>query len=36
MITLMVISVPVGFLGSLTGLGGASILIPLLVCSTRE
>jgi uncharacterized membrane protein YfcA len=31
MITLLLISVPVGFLGSLTGLGGASILVPLLV-----
>jgi uncharacterized membrane protein YfcA len=31
MISLLLISVPVGFLGSLTGLGGASILIPLLV-----
>jgi len=31
MVSLLFISVPVGFLGSLTGLGGASILIPLLV-----
>jgi uncharacterized protein len=31
MITLLLISIPVGFLGSLTGLGGASILVPLLV-----
>jgi uncharacterized membrane protein YfcA len=31
MITLLFISVPVGFLGALTGLGGASILVPLLV-----
>jgi hypothetical protein len=31
MVTLGVISVFVGFLGSLTGLGGASILVPLLV-----
>jgi uncharacterized membrane protein YfcA len=31
MITLLLISVPVGFLGALTGLGGASILIPILV-----
>jgi uncharacterized protein len=31
MITLLLICVLVGFLGSLTGLGGASILIPLLV-----
>jgi uncharacterized membrane protein YfcA len=31
MISLLFISIPVGFLGSLTGLGGASILIPLLV-----
>ncbi len=31
MVSLAVISVFVGFLGSLTGLGGASILIPLLV-----
>lgn len=31
MITLVLISIPVGFLGSLTGLGGASILIPILV-----
>ena len=31
MVSLLMISIPVGFLGSLTGLGGASILIPLLV-----
>jgi uncharacterized membrane protein YfcA len=31
MISLLLISVPVGFLGALTGLGGASILIPILV-----
>jgi len=31
MLSLLLISVPVGFLGSLTGLGGASILIPVLV-----
>jgi uncharacterized membrane protein YfcA len=31
MISLLILSVPVGFLGSLTGLGGASILIPILV-----
>ena len=31
MVSLLLISVPVGLLGSLTGLGGASILIPLLV-----
>ena len=31
MISLLLISIPVGFLGSLTGLGGASILIPLMV-----
>ena len=31
MITLMLISIPVGFLGALTGLGGASILVPILV-----
>jgi uncharacterized membrane protein YfcA len=28
---LLLISIPVGFIGSLTGLGGASILIPILV-----
>jgi uncharacterized membrane protein YfcA len=28
---LLLLSIPVGFLGSLTGLGGASILVPLLV-----
>jgi uncharacterized membrane protein YfcA len=31
MVTLLFVSIPVGFLGSLTGLGGASILIPLMV-----
>jgi uncharacterized membrane protein YfcA len=31
MVSLLLISVPVGFIGSLTGLGGASILVPLLV-----
>jgi len=31
MISLLFLSVPVGFLGALTGLGGASILVPLLV-----
>jgi uncharacterized membrane protein YfcA len=31
MISLLLISAPVGFLGALTGLGGASILVPLLV-----
>jgi uncharacterized membrane protein YfcA len=31
MVSLLLVSVPVGFIGSLTGLGGASILIPLLV-----
>lgn len=31
MLSLFLISVPVGFIGSLTGLGGASILIPLMV-----
>lgn len=31
MFSLLILSVPVGFLGSLTGLGGASILVPLLV-----
>ena len=31
MIELLLISIPVGFLGALTGLGGASILIPILV-----
>jgi uncharacterized membrane protein YfcA len=31
MISLLLISIPIGFLGSLTGLGGASILVPLLV-----
>ncbi len=30
MVTLLLISVPLGFLGALTGLGGASILIPIL------
>jgi uncharacterized protein len=31
MVSLLLISIPVGFIGSLTGLGGASILIPLMV-----
>ncbi len=31
MISLLLISLPIGFLGALTGLGGASILIPILV-----
>jgi uncharacterized membrane protein YfcA len=31
MVSLLLISAPVGFIGSLTGLGGASILVPLLV-----
>ncbi len=31
MLSLLFISIPVGFIGSLTGLGGASILIPLMV-----
>lgn len=31
MLDLLLISIPVGFIGSLIGLGGASILIPLLV-----
>ncbi|MCW4000656.1 MAG: sulfite exporter TauE/SafE family protein [Candidatus Bathyarchaeota archaeon] len=31
MLTLLLISIAVGFLGSLTGLGGASILTPILV-----
>ncbi len=31
MLSLLLISIPVGFIGSLTGLGGASILIPLMV-----
>ncbi len=31
MISLLLIALPVGFLGSLTGLGGASILVPILV-----
>jgi uncharacterized membrane protein YfcA len=31
MVTLLLISIIVGFLGALTGLGGASILIPILV-----
>jgi uncharacterized protein len=31
MVSLLLISIPVGFVGSLTGLGGASILVPLLV-----
>jgi uncharacterized membrane protein YfcA len=31
MVALLFLSIPVGFLGALTGLGGASILIPILV-----
>ncbi len=31
MLSLLLVSIPVGFIGSLTGLGGASILIPLMV-----
>ena len=31
MVFLLLLSLPVGFLGALTGLGGASILIPILV-----
>jgi hypothetical protein len=31
MISLLLISIPIGFIGSLTGLGGASILVPLMV-----
>ncbi len=31
MVSLLLISIPIGFIGSLTGLGGASILIPILV-----
>jgi len=31
MVSLLLVSIPVGFLGALTGLGGASILIPILV-----
>lgn len=31
MVSLLIISLPVGFLGALTGLGGASILVPILV-----
>ena len=31
MLSILLLSLPVGFLGSLTGLGGASILVPLLV-----
>jgi len=31
MASILFISIPVGFLGSLTGLGGASILVPILV-----
>ena len=31
MVTLLMISIPVGLVGSLTGLGGASILVPILV-----
>jgi uncharacterized protein len=30
-ITVFLISIPAGFIGSLTGLGGGSIMIPLLV-----
>jgi uncharacterized protein len=29
--TLLLVSIPVGFVGALTGLGGASILVPLMV-----
>lgn len=28
---LLLVSIPVGFVGALTGLGGASILVPLMV-----
>ncbi len=31
MISLLLISIPIGFIGSLTGLGGASILVPFMV-----
>jgi uncharacterized membrane protein YfcA len=31
MFSIILISIPIGFLGSLTGLGGASILVPVLV-----
>lgn len=31
MVSLLILSIPIGFLGALTGLGGASILIPILV-----
>ena len=31
MLSLLLISIPVGFIGALTGLGGASILIPIMV-----
>jgi uncharacterized membrane protein YfcA len=31
MLSLLLVSIPVGVIGSLTGLGGASILVPLLV-----
>ena len=31
MVSLLFVAIPVGFLGALTGLGGASILIPILV-----
>jgi uncharacterized membrane protein YfcA len=31
MLSLLLISIPVGFIGALTGLGGASILIPLMI-----
>ena len=31
MVSLLIVCIPVGFVGSLTGLGGASILVPILV-----
>jgi len=31
MVSLLMVCIPVGFVGSLTGLGGASILVPILV-----
>ena len=31
LLSLLVIAIPVGFIGSLTGIGGASILVPILV-----
>jgi hypothetical protein len=31
MLTVLLISLPVGFVGSLTGIGGASVLVPILV-----